>query len=70
MQPTTLPSNQAQRESSSYRLAEADRDFLLGNSMRGVRLHLEYQKVEEEDLALFGFASTPEDAWRGLSATF
>jgi hypothetical protein len=28
-------SNQAQRESSTYRLAETDRDFLLGNSMRG-----------------------------------
>ncbi len=36
MQPKySSPSNQAQRESSTYRLAETDRDFLLGNSMRG-----------------------------------
>jgi uncharacterized protein (TIGR00730 family) len=48
MQPKySLPSNQAQRESGTYRLAETDRDFLLGNSMRGVHLQLEYQKVEE-----------------------
>lgn len=37
----------AQRHSASYELAELDRDFLLGDSMRGVRLQLEYAKVEE-----------------------
>jgi uncharacterized protein (TIGR00730 family) len=51
------PSNQAQQESSTYRLAETDRDFLLGNSMRGVRLQLEYQKVEER-LRAWGVRST------------
>ncbi len=40
-------SNQAQRQSKSYQLAELDRDFVLGDSMRGVRLQLEYAKVEE-----------------------
>ena len=40
-------SNQAQRQSASYRLAELDQDFLLGSPMRGVRLQLEYSKVEE-----------------------
>jgi uncharacterized protein (TIGR00730 family) len=57
MQPRSSPSNQPQRESSAYRLAEADRDFLLGNSMRGVRLQLEYQKVEEK-LRAWGVRST------------
>ena len=57
MQPRSSPSNWAQRESSTYRLAEADRDFLLGNSMRGVRLQLEYQKVEET-LRAWGVRST------------
>ena len=58
MQPRySSPSNEAQRESSAYRLAETDRDFLLGNSMRGVRLQLEYQKVEER-LRAWGVRST------------
>jgi uncharacterized protein (TIGR00730 family) len=39
--------NRLQRESPAYRLAALDPDFLLGNSMRGVRLQLEYQKAEE-----------------------
>src|SRR4051794_14100178 len=39
--------NEAQRTSAAYRLAARDPDFLLGDSMRGVRLLLEYQKVEE-----------------------
>ncbi|MBV9571210.1 MAG: LOG family protein [Alphaproteobacteria bacterium] len=39
--------NHAQKNSPAYRLAALDPDFLLGDSMRGVRLHLEYQKVEE-----------------------
>jgi uncharacterized protein (TIGR00730 family) len=37
----------AQRNSTSYRLAALDPDFLLGDSMRGVRLQLEYAKAEE-----------------------
>ena len=39
--------NTAQKTSPSYRLPALDPDFLLGDSMRGVRLHLEYQKAEE-----------------------
>jgi uncharacterized protein (TIGR00730 family) len=45
--PAHPPSNEAQRHSASYELAELDRNFLLGDSMRGVRLQLEYAKVEE-----------------------
>ena len=39
--------NSAQKGSASYRLAALDGDFLLGDSMRGVRLQLEYEKAEE-----------------------
>jgi uncharacterized protein (TIGR00730 family) len=39
--------NSAQKGSPSYRLAALDRDFLLGDSMRGVRMQLEYEKAEE-----------------------
>jgi len=39
--------NSPQKTSSAYRLPALDPDFLLGDSMRGVRLHLEYQKTEE-----------------------
>src|SRR5438067_3160954 len=38
--------NAAQKDSDAFRLP-VDRDFLLGDSMRGVRLQLEYAKVEE-----------------------
>ena len=38
--------NTAQKASPAYRLAALDPDFLLNDSMRGVRLHLEYQKAE------------------------
>ena len=51
------PSNEAQRHSATYELAELDRDFLLGESMRGVRLQLEYAKVEEK-LRAWGVRST------------
>lgn len=50
-------SNQAQRQAASYRLAELDQDFLLSSSMRGVRLQLEYAKVEER-LRSWGIRST------------
>lgn len=36
-----------QLASPSYRLAALDQDFLLGDSMRGVRFMLEYAKAEE-----------------------
>ena len=39
--------NTAQKTSPAYRLAALDADFLLGDSMRGVRLQLEYEKAEE-----------------------
>ena len=42
-----MAENAAQRNSSAYRLAALDTDFLLGDSMRGVRLQIEYEKAEE-----------------------
>lgn len=39
--------NSPQTDSPSYRLAALDADFLLGDSMRGVRFQLEYAKAEE-----------------------
>ena len=39
--------NLPQKTSPAYRLPALDSDFLLGDSMRGVRLQLEYQKAEE-----------------------
>jgi uncharacterized protein (TIGR00730 family) len=42
-----MSDNAAQMRSASYRLAAVDTDFLLGDSMRGVRLQLEYEKAEE-----------------------
>ena len=42
-----LAALQARIDSPSYRLAAFDRDFLLSDSMRGVRFLLEYAKAEE-----------------------
>ena len=42
-----MDENAAQKSSPAYRLAALDPDFLLGDSMRGVRLQLEYEKAEE-----------------------
>ena len=39
--------NSSQMDSPSYRLAALDEDFLLGDSMRGVRFLMEYAKAEE-----------------------
>jgi uncharacterized protein (TIGR00730 family) len=39
--------NGPQKASPAFLLPVLDADFLLGDSMRGVRLHLEYQKAEE-----------------------
>jgi uncharacterized protein (TIGR00730 family) len=41
------PSNKSQLAAPAYRLAARDSDFLLGDSTRGVRFQLEYQKAEE-----------------------
>lgn len=49
--------NAAQRASPSYRLPALDQDFLLGDSMRGVRFLLEYAKAEEA-LRAWGVRST------------
>ena len=42
-----MADNSAQKNSPAYRLAALDPDFLLGDSMRGVRLQIEYAKAEE-----------------------
>jgi hypothetical protein len=49
--------NAAQMASPSYRLAALDKDFVLGDSMRGVRFMLEYAKAEEA-LDRWGVRST------------
>lgn len=49
--------NAAQMASPSYRLAALDQDFLLGDSMRGVRFLMEYAKAEEA-LRAWGVRST------------
>ena len=51
------PSNAAQMAAPSYRLAALDEDFLLSDSMRGVRFLLEYAKAEEA-LRAWGVRST------------
>ena len=45
--PENRDDNHAQLQASAYRLAALDQDFLLGDSMRGVRFLLEYAKTEE-----------------------
>jgi uncharacterized protein (TIGR00730 family) len=42
-----MADNDAQMDSPSYRLPALDPDYLLGDSMRGVRFLLEYAKPEE-----------------------
>ncbi len=51
------PSNAAQVASSAYRVATLDQEFLLGDSTRGLRFQLEYQKAAEA-LRRFGVVST------------
>ena len=51
------PSNAEQMASVAYRLAALDQDFMLGDSMRGVRFQLEYAKAEEH-LRAWGVRST------------
>ncbi|WP_297801657.1 TIGR00730 family Rossman fold protein [uncultured Brevundimonas sp.] len=52
-----IAANNAQLASPSYRLAVNDPDFLLGDSMRGVRFQMEYAKPEEA-LRAWGVRST------------
>ena len=49
--------NAAQLASPSYRIASLDQDFLLGDSMRGVRFLLEFAKADEA-LRTWGVRST------------
>lgn len=61
--------NAAQLQSTSYRLAALDQNFLLSDSMRGVRFLLEYAKTEEtlrrwsirSTIVVFGGARIRED---------
>lgn len=61
--------NAAQLASSSYQLAAVDQDFLLGESMRGVRFLLEYEKADQalkaarivSTIVVFGSARIHED---------
>ena len=62
--------NAAQMASPSYRMAAMDQDFLLGDSMRGVRFLMEYAKAEEalrawgvrSTIVVFGSARVRQDA--------
>jgi uncharacterized protein (TIGR00730 family) len=53
----TRPDSAAQKAAASYRIAALDQDFILGDSMRGVRFLLEYAKAEER-LRAWGVRST------------
>ena len=52
-----MSDNTRQKESPSYRMAALDPDFILGDSMRGARFMLEYQKAEDS-LRARGVVST------------
>ncbi|WP_460449158.1 LOG family protein [Alsobacter sp. SYSU BS001988] len=54
---TDSPDNSAQKASAAYSLPALDQEFLLGDSMRGVRFLLEYAKAEER-LRAWGVRST------------
>lgn len=54
---TDRPSNKQQLASAAYSLPALDQNFLLGDSTRGIRFHLEYQKAEEH-LRAWGVEST------------
>ncbi len=64
-----IPSNAAQMASPSFRLAALDQDFLLGESMRGARFLLEYEKADQilkqlqikSTIVVFGSARTLEN---------
>jgi len=52
-----MPDSEAQKRAEAYRLPARDIDFLLSDSMRGVRFQLEYAKAEEH-LRNWGVRST------------
>jgi uncharacterized protein (TIGR00730 family) len=57
MNPSGPPSNKPQMASAAYRMPAQDMDFVLGDSTRGIRFQLEYQKCEEH-LRAWGIEST------------
>jgi uncharacterized protein (TIGR00730 family) len=69
MKTSPPPSNAEQMASPSFRLAALDQDFLLGESTRGARFLLEYEKAEQilkahnikSTIVVFGSARTRED---------
>lgn len=71
--------NSPQRNSPSYRLAALDSDFILGDSTRGARFMLEYQKAEDalrargivSTIVVFGSARVREgDRWYEAARQF
>jgi len=72
-----MDDNASQKNALAYRLAVLDPDFLLGDSMRGVRLQVEYQKAEERlrawvvrsTIVVFGSARVRPDGGREGAAT-
>lgn len=76
--------NAAQMASPSYRLAALDPDFLLGESMRGVRFMLEFEKADQalkawhvrSTIVVFGSARVSENGdgrhnyWYGQAREF
>jgi uncharacterized protein (TIGR00730 family) len=74
-----MADNTAQKTSPSYRLAALDPDFILGDSTRGARFMLEYQKAEDHlrargiasTIVVFGSARVREgDAWYEAARAF
>lgn len=69
-------SNKAQMAAAAYRLPATDMDFLLGDTTRGLRFQLEYQKAEEHlrrwgvatTVVVFGSARVPEEDANGWYA--
>jgi uncharacterized protein (TIGR00730 family) len=67
------PSNKPQMASAAYRLPSNDQEFILGDSTRGIRFQLEYQKAEEHlrawgiesTIVVFGSARVPENDGHG-----
>jgi uncharacterized protein (TIGR00730 family) len=84
MSKTPPPPSQAQLDSPSFRLASLDEDFLLSDSMRGVRFLLEYEKADQvlkahrihSTIVVFGSARIREDGpgkqafWYGEARRF
>src|SRR5688572_13434764 len=52
-----MTDNKPQMASPAFRIAALDQDFVLGDTTRGIRFQLEYQKAEEY-LRKWGVAST------------